>query len=191
MQIEHLTVLENLADITEFAKELELKILVRKKFIKAVYRLIMDTQQKEQATAHVVLTSNKPDVVVKRKAQDIVMPPLKKPKRMKFPPGVHVVPYEKREYRVSKIKQEYEQNGSIEYVKPIVDVFRTVNNKISRMKTLEKLFADDEHKIILVCGKTGVGKSTLINSMMNYIYGVGLDDDFRLKLIEEVKKGRW
>ena len=59
------------------------------------------------------------------------------------------------------------------------------------MKTLEKLFADDEHKIILVCGKTGVGKSTLINSMMNYIYGVGLDDDFRLKLIEEVKKGRW
>eukprot|EP01084_Bolivina_argentea_P064536 117676_1 len=31
----------------------------------------------------------------------------------------------------------------------------------------EKLFADENHKIILVCGKTGTGKTTLINSMIN------------------------
>mmetsp|Transcript_56163 Transcript_56163/g.68689 ORF Transcript_56163/g.68689 Transcript_56163/m.68689 type:complete len:527 (+) Transcript_56163:248-1828(+) len=45
-------------------------------------------------------------------------------------------------------------------------------------------------KVILVVGQTGAGKSTVLNSMINYIYGLHFEDKFRYKLIvEPPKKG--
>ena len=42
-----------------------------------------------------------------------------------------------------------------------------------------------KHKVIILMGATGCGKSTLINGMINYILGVKWNDPFRFKCIHE------
>jgi flagellar biosynthesis GTPase FlhF len=41
------------------------------------------------------------------------------------------------------------------------------------------------HKLIILMGATGCGKSTLINGMVNYILGVKWNDPFRFKCVRE------
>ena len=40
-------------------------------------------------------------------------------------------------------------------------------------------------KVLMLVGATGAGKTTLINSMMNYLFGISFEDDFRLQMICE------
>ena len=40
-------------------------------------------------------------------------------------------------------------------------------------------------KVLMVVGATGAGKTTLINGMINYIFGVEWKDDFRLMMVTE------
>ena len=42
-----------------------------------------------------------------------------------------------------------------------------------------------EEKVLLIVGATGAGKSTLINGIVNYIFGVEFEDKYRLKLIHD------
>ena len=42
-----------------------------------------------------------------------------------------------------------------------------------------------KEKVILLVGATGSGKTTLINSMINYVFGVEYEDEFRFKLVTQ------
>ena len=42
-----------------------------------------------------------------------------------------------------------------------------------------------KEKVLLLVGGTGHGKTTLLNSIVNYIYGVQKEDDYRFKLVSE------
>ena len=46
-------------------------------------------------------------------------------------------------------------------------------------------FTPGSEKVLMILGATGSGKTTLINSMVNYLFGVTFEDDFRLQLISE------
>ena len=54
----------------------------------------------------------------------------------------------------------------------------------SKLKSL-----NSEEKVILLVGQTGAGKTTLINTFANYIYGVEWSDNFRLRVIDENESG--
>ncbi|CAG0904882.1 unnamed protein product, partial [Darwinula stevensoni] len=62
-----------------------------------------------------------------------------------------------------------------------------VENKemgIAKFDIGPRLRKQDE-RVLMVVGKTGAGKTTMINSLANYVYGVRWEDDFRFKVITE------
>lgn len=56
---------------------------------------------------------------------------------------------------------------------------------IGKPKAVPHCIGHDNHKVILLMGATGCGKSTLINGMFNYILGVEYQDSFRFKVVRE------
>eukprot|EP01083_Nonionella_stella_P267409 903392_1 len=85
-------------------------------------------------------------------------------------PHVHVE--EKEE------KKEHEPEGRIKY-----------NLKGEHpVDKLSKLTVGKRHRTIMVIGATGTGKTTLLNSMMNYLWQVEYDDAYRFKLVYEQLK---
>ncbi|CAG0892389.1 unnamed protein product [Darwinula stevensoni] len=49
-----------------------------------------------------------------------------------------------------------------------------------------RILGNGEERTIILVGQTGAGKTTIINGLANYIYGVEWKDDFRFKLITEM-----
>ena len=53
-----------------------------------------------------------------------------------------------------------------------------------------KISSTERHKVILMVGQTGAGKTTTINSMVNYMYKVKYGNLFRYKIINEKEKDK-
>lgn len=77
-------------------------------------------------------------------------------------------------------------------VKPLTYVLELKTEKKSKkLSMIEKYTFGSKprkrvpEKVLMIVGATGAGKSTLINGMINYIFGVRWEDKFRFKMIVE------
>eukprot|EP01083_Nonionella_stella_P108094 313954_1 len=212
-EISDLEELETASDVDELVNELGLKVIQRKKFKRSLLDLIRSKpnpaqtdEYKQPGNGMRSIQSTVPKKNKKAKKKKKTKPPIRRITRMKFKPGINVVPSIKNEYKVPNLNQsDLPSNGGNGFVNQMISVWTMARQAVWNKRDIkvmkhdvivkkraithpERLFADKNHKVILVCGKTGAGKSTLINSMMNYIYDVEMGDNFRLKLIEEPKK---
>ena len=76
-------------------------------------------------------------------------------------------------------------DSPVVYQVPIKEVARTDEQKLAKYE-FGKIPRHKTHKVLMVVGATGAGKTTLINGMINYLFGVEWKDEFRFKLINEV-----
>ena len=94
----------------------------------------------------------------------------------------------------SKLNTSYTEDGKIVFLhlnNPIEE--NSTEFKSNKIQNLEFNFGDKlsqppAEKVLLLVGATGSGKSTMINGIANYIFGVEWEDDTRIVLISENRK---
>lgn len=74
------------------------------------------------------------------------------------------------------------------YKIPLHTVMKNEKQKLAKFEFGSPSRTQKPNKVIMVVGATGAGKSTLINGMINYLFGVKWGDDFRYKLITDEGK---
>ena len=98
------------------------------------------------------------------------------------------------------LKKNIIQNSQIHQEQKSVKIFKLSLNKVSSNKASQiKKFEFGKsttgsyvknEKVVMILGATGSGKTTLINSLINYVFGVEYEDNFRFKLVTEDGDGR-
>jgi Tfp pilus assembly pilus retraction ATPase PilT len=71
------------------------------------------------------------------------------------------------------------------YTLPLERISGTINQYSLGRPNPFATTSSTERKTILLVGATGSGKTTWINSMVNYVLGVKWDDPFRFMLPDE------
>ena len=74
------------------------------------------------------------------------------------------------------------------YVAHLQETSRDPENKVKKVEFGKKNSSCQE-KVVMLVGSTGSGKSTMINAVVNYMFGIDWDDQYRLKLINEAVSG--
>ncbi|CAF3013796.1 unnamed protein product [Rotaria sp. Silwood2] len=92
-----------------------------------------------------------------------------------------------------KIRKKIQRNGypdihEVGYQQEIINQNLLLRKCFIGERTLLNGYHPPE-KIIMIVGATGAGKSTMINAIVNFYYGIRWKDDFRLKLITEEDEG--
>lgn len=71
------------------------------------------------------------------------------------------------------------------YNVPLKQAARDDEGHIEKLEFGHRVNKNDAGKVIMMVGATGSGKTTLINGLINYVFGVEWDDPFRFKMIIE------
>ena len=92
----------------------------------------------------------------------------------------------------SKLNTSYTEDGKLVFLhlNQKVEEKSKEDTKICKVELdfRDKLSEPPAEKVLLLVGATGSGKSTMINGIANYIYGVEWEDDTRIVLISENDK---
>ena len=76
------------------------------------------------------------------------------------------------------------------YSLPMREVVMNDKQQIAKFHISQPLPKDrSPEKVFMILGATGVGKTTMIHSIANYIMGVHWEDEFRFKLVMEAEMG--
>ncbi|CAG0896306.1 unnamed protein product [Darwinula stevensoni] len=90
-----------------------------------------------------------------------------------------------RKRTLAQIKQNCKGIDGFIYELPRKKVMEDKKNRLAKYEIGERGSEDGLGKVLMLLGGTGTGKSTFIDAMVNYVYGVKWEDDFRFKVIVE------
>lgn len=115
--------------------------------------------------------------------------PLLQQRRKKLVPAGLVKNMEEHHEKILKLSlietlPVAEAGNPCTYNVPLNQVMRDDDGRIEKLEYGYKI-RNDTSKVVMMVGATGSGKTTLINGLVNYVFGVEWNDSFRFKMIVE------